>query len=371
MEPSGEVLQDDETAYPASGPTNDLRSVARRAGVAALLAMGLFAGCQRSPAQDPVPSDAAHATATPPAPSGAAAEGPPATKHPRPASPPAARGQLRVIEDVVSPYSHVQVLARGTRRALAFVQSNGSRWTQTEIDLRRPHEPVMPYLRGMMVSLAYVAEIRDVLIVGLGGGAGVHVLRHRLPEARIVGVEIDPEVVRLAKSHFRIAEGPNLRIVTDDALRYVPATADRFDLVWMDVFLEPSAPGTNASGIPEATATVEFLRALRRLVRPHGVVAFNLHHKTGFREHLAAIEQAFDAVHVYAVPDTGHRIVIAGAGPLPDAATLSRRAARLDQRARAATPPGHTSVAGMLDHRIDAGLDPSRVPDPRIKRPPR
>jgi len=137
----------------------------------------------------------------------------------------------------------------------------------------------------------------------------------------------------------------------------------------MDVFLDPSAPGTNASGIPRGTTTEAFLRTLAARVRRGGIAVFNLHHKSGFSAHLAAIERAFGHVHVYAVPGTGHRIVVAATQPLPSPAALARRARRIDERTARGTPPSSLRLAPLLRHRLPTGDDPNRAPDPRIRRP--
>ena len=47
---------------------------------------------------------------------------------------------------------------------------------------------------------------RSVLLLGLGGGSAARVVRALAPRAQIVGVEIDPSVVRLARHWFDLDE---------------------------------------------------------------------------------------------------------------------------------------------------------------------
>src|SRR5512136_2576833 len=42
-------------------------------------------------------------------------------------------------------------------------------------------------------------QVREILILGLGGGAAVKILRQKFPQALITGVEIDPLMIVLGR----------------------------------------------------------------------------------------------------------------------------------------------------------------------------
>lgn len=111
--------------------------------------------------------------------------------------------------------------------------------------------------------------IRSVLLLGLGAGSVVHLLRrtHGV-RAPITAIEIDPVVVDLARRHFALDAWPNLEVVVGDAIAWVGATTRRFDLVVVDVFLE--------ARVPDACSSEPFLRALAERVAPGGLVLVNL-----------------------------------------------------------------------------------------------
>jgi spermidine synthase len=77
---------------------------------------------------------------------------------------------------------------------------------------------------------------RSVLILGLGGGSAARVVRALAPRAEIVGVELDPEVVRAAREHFDLDQ-LGVRVVEGDARSYLRRTRRRFDAVFEDVFV--------------------------------------------------------------------------------------------------------------------------------------
>jgi spermidine synthase len=77
---------------------------------------------------------------------------------------------------------------------------------------------------------------RSVLILGLGGGSAARVVRALAPGARIVGVEMNAEVVRLARRHFDL-DALRVEVVLADAHAYLERARGRFDLVIEDIFV--------------------------------------------------------------------------------------------------------------------------------------
>jgi len=80
------------------------------------------------------------------------------------------------------------------------------------------------------------ARRRSLLLLGLGGGSAARLARALAPRARVVGVEIDPEVVRLARRHFDL-DSLGLEVVVADAQHYLARARRRFDVILEDVFV--------------------------------------------------------------------------------------------------------------------------------------
>lgn len=60
-----------------------------------------------------------------------------------------------------------------------------------------------------------------ILILGLGGGTEIHLISHQYPNTQFSAVEIDPEIIKLAKRYFDVDKIPNLEIVNEDAFEYL------------------------------------------------------------------------------------------------------------------------------------------------------
>ena len=106
------------------------------------------------------------------------------------------------------------------------------------------------------------------------GGGGYSVPRWLLsaasplgkaPDARITVVELDPAMTATARRWFGLRDDPRLTIRHEDARAFLNRQADAYDLVFVDVFNSHYA-------VPFQMGTVEAAAALRRAVRPGGVL---------------------------------------------------------------------------------------------------
>lgn len=110
-------------------------------------------------------------------------------------------------------------------------------------------------------------DISDVLILGLGAGNVASILREHRQTYRMVGVEIDAEVVRLARNHFGLEDYGDVEVVVADAADFVRSCGERFDLVVVDLFVDAT--------VPLAAEQDEFLLRLEKMLRPGGLLLFN------------------------------------------------------------------------------------------------
>jgi spermidine synthase len=120
------------------------------------------------------------------------------------------------------------------------------------------------------VPLLAHGEAKRVLIIGAGdGGVLRRVLQHKGVE-RAVMVEIDGEVIRLAKEHLPGIAGdawgdPRAEVIVGDGIDHVKQAPDAsFDVVIVD--------STDPIGVGEVLFTDEFYANCARLLTPRGLV---------------------------------------------------------------------------------------------------
>jgi spermidine synthase len=120
------------------------------------------------------------------------------------------------------------------------------------------------------VPLIAHGKAEDVLIIGAGdGGVLRRVLQHRAVK-RVVMVEIDGEVIRLAKEFLPAIAGdawndPRAEVIVGDGIDYVRRAPDAsFDVIIVD--------STDPIGVGEVLFTDEFYANAARILRGDGVI---------------------------------------------------------------------------------------------------
>ena len=113
-------------------------------------------------------------------------------------------------------------------------------------------------------------KVEKALILGLGCGDCAFAIHHRYPQAQMIGVEIDAQVVDAAQCYFDLAVLKNLKISIGDGLTYVKKmtkTKTKFDLIIIDVYLGKDAP--------KSFRSKSFFNQLKQMLNPQGVVIYN------------------------------------------------------------------------------------------------
>ncbi len=205
-------------------------------------------------------------------------------------------------------------------RVLRFSRS-GAR--QSQVKPGDPEYLGLPYASVMFAGLALCAEPRRMLVVGLGGGTLPMFLRRHYPDAVIDAVDIDPDVVDVAQRFFGFREDGGMRAHVDDGRRFVEQVQRPYDAIFLDAFA--------STELPAHLTTQEFLLAVRRAIKPDGVVIGNLWGRNSnplFDAMVRTYQEVFDELFILNVSGADNKILLA----LPRAEPLSR--AELVERAR-------------------------------------
>ena len=172
-----------------------------------------------------------------------------------------------VILEAESAYNQIRLVEKGgliyfilnSRRA-ALAQSayvkNGTIFNLSIIDL---------FSLG-----AEITSPKNILILGMSGGASIRQFQQYFPLAKIDAVEIDPKVAEIARANFGISENENLKIYIDDARPFLVKTAKKYDLVEVDLF-------QGGPHIPFYALTKEFFEAVGGALAESGVMVMNIY----------------------------------------------------------------------------------------------
>jgi SAM-dependent methyltransferase len=110
-------------------------------------------------------------------------------------------------------------------------------------------------------------SVRTALVLGLGGGGAVKLVRSMHPECDITAVDDDPAMIRVAHDHFGVKADARTTIFERDAFLFLADEPGRHDLVVVDLFVDDRPPA--------ALFRDEIVAALRRSLAPGGLLMVN------------------------------------------------------------------------------------------------
>lgn len=172
------------------------------------------------------------------------------------------------------------------------------------------------YLSMAWGAMAAAALLRPggppkrVLMLGLAGGTVFRILRHLLPDARLTAVEIDCEILGLAKRHMGL-DDLGARVFVGDARDWLSSNRRTFDVVIDDCYLA----GPDDVFRPHASDQA-VRRNLIRALAPGGLLIVNLVTGAGHRRLQSDYRKWFRAnfhrVRGITAPDTQNEVLVGG-----------------------------------------------------------
>ncbi|CAN5311449.1 spermidine synthase [soil metagenome] len=209
----------------------------------------------------------------------------------------------------------------------------GTEWIQGAMRLARPWSLELAYTRQMMAWLLFLdGEAAGFRIgqLGLGAASLTRFCWRYLFESEITVVEIDPQVLSVAETMFKLPDDRRITVAIADAADYLarPRVREQFDVLQIDLYDQ------DARGPVHGNA--RFYAQARAALAPTGVLVVNLFGEHGsFAPNLRALTDAFGP-RVVALPeiDAGNRIALAFKGPAIEVpyADLYARAADIENR---------------------------------------
>lgn len=111
-------------------------------------------------------------------------------------------------------------------------------------------------------------EIRNCLILGLGGGTAAQIVRKYWPDAQISGIDIDPIMIELGKKYLGL-DKLEVQVQVQDASDFVrQAKSNRqHDLILVDLY--------QGDKVPEKFEGEKFLGLVLKILTDNGLVIFN------------------------------------------------------------------------------------------------
>ncbi len=160
-------------------------------------------------------------------------------------------------------FGQLMVLDSKTTRILAF----GDNDEQSKLLKLSPHIPQHTYVQAMLLVLLF-CQPKSAIVLGLGGGGLIHALRHFDSGIKLTGVEINPDVIEVAKRYFQLPIGKKLKLINQDASDFLAeGSHKRVDLIFADLY--------NFDGADSAQHSKTFIEQSAALLKSDGFLVIN------------------------------------------------------------------------------------------------
>ncbi|SFK77982.1 Predicted spermidine synthase with an N-terminal membrane domain [Halogranum rubrum] len=208
-----------------------------------------------------------------------------------------------VVYETQTAYQELRVVDSGGTRTLYL---DGQ--PHSAMDKNDPTRHVFEYTSYFHAPYLFTDEGRDidrVLFVGGGGFTGPRAFLDTYPNVTVDVVEIDPEVVRVAKEYFAVEESERLTIHTMGGRQYLQQTDETYDLIVLDAYKKDK--------VPFQLTTVEFMQLADERLDDDGILFANVISAPSgpasqfYRAEYKTMQQVFP--QVYSFPTAGGVVV--------------------------------------------------------------
>ena len=204
----------------------------------------------------------------------------------------------------------------------------GNEAVQSAMRIARPFDLELAYTRAMMAGLMLHSNPNSLCMIGLGGGSIAKFVHRRLPRMRVHVVEINPDVIAVARNMFGLPpDDVRLRVELADGARFVATAKGCGDLLLVD--------GFDRLAQAEALATEKFYEHAIASLRPQGMIVVNLlRDDPGLERYMRRIEKACPGGTLGLEAEDEPNFIVFGFRDAPAALrwdTLRQRAQKLER----------------------------------------
>lgn len=202
----------------------------------------------------------------------------------------------------------------------------GNEWIQGAMRLRKPDWIELEYTQQMMAWMLFIEQPQHIAQLGLGTGALTKFCYRQFPQAQVTAVEINPAVINVCHSMFRLPpEDDRLSVLEMDAMNYVTDEANHglLDALQADLY--------DAAVKGPVLDTAEFYEACAACLKPEGIMTVNLFGEhPSYEKNLKAMRHAFsDVIALPPLPEGNVVAIGFNTPPALDFTALHERAARI------------------------------------------
>ena len=118
------------------------------------------------------------------------------------------------------------------------------------------------------IGFERIRNFQEVLVLGVAGGSVIATLVEEIRfQGKVTGVELDAEVLQVAKDYFQIDRFAQLELIVEDAFSFILRSQNQYDLIIIDIFQDTQMPAFLFEDF--------FMHHINKCLRVNGFILFN------------------------------------------------------------------------------------------------
>jgi spermidine synthase len=229
----------------------------------------------------------------------------------------------RIIYESDSLYHHI-VVREEDSTGLRLLSFNRVRGNQSAVLPGHPEVLTFAYTKTCFAAFCFLEQApRRILYIGVGAGSIPAYTRLLYPKAMMDLVEIDQDVLRVAKEYFNFIPDDLMQEHVMDGRVFLRTSRDTYDFIFLDAY--------NDSSVPFHLTTKEFLQLAKDHLNNGGVLASNVWSQEMnryFNSQISTYKEVFGNLQLFACRGSGNYIFVATKTPQAFSKDILQRRAR-------------------------------------------
>ena len=158
-----------------------------------------------------------------------------------------------------------------------------------------------------------IKKADNAVFIGVAGGTALRTMRLIYPDIKIEGVDVDQDVLTLARDFFDLRETPNLTTHVADGRMFLRMSKNKYDLMMIDAYAQ-------VINIPFHMVTKEFFAETKSKLSPDGAMFMNVatFDNNAMVDAIAnTVSFVFEYTYRWQMPHSDNIMIVAASQPIP------------------------------------------------------
>jgi len=185
-----------------------------------------------------------------------------------------------------------------------------------------------------MRPVVFIEELKDIILIGAGGGDLIRFIYEHLPQVNLTALEIDEEIVQIARKYFAVPDNDErLKVLICDGVEYIENFDGKCDFIISDTYDEKN-------GLVEGLHTEKHFLTCHQILREDGVMTVNVYRPgpEWGADYIKMLQSIFAEVYVTIITPDQYVVTLCKKGLVPRYPAILARAEKMEPKLSLSLP---------------------------------